>query len=642
MPEESVDIIIDRIVGGTHADKDIQKLRQMFRGGAVANGARSVAIKRDANGATITTGDGNTILNIVFQADGLRIGEKIYREGGAEELKSLLQEFLQPKVSIDWQKISRTLLKKQLQLTTNPLTHKQDISYQVEQVYVPLGLLERKKQPRREGDVKSEHGSDRVSRNNTEVEPEPEITKRFEHEEFLTQVLSQGKSSKSQGKRIAIVGEPGAGKTTLLQQIASWISDNIDGSIAIWVSLADLKQEDLETYLETRWLKSMARNAGLADVSIAVKQSFATQVQQGQVWLLMDGLDEMHLNGSPLSAIEMQIKGGGWLQQMRIVMTCRSNLWDGNRNGLTTFDTYRTLEFAYPQQVEAFIEKWFAPQGKVSISLGKRLCKELKEPGMERIRDLVKNPLRLTLQCFSWFLHQGKLPKTQAALYESFVIQIYKWKQKQFPTTPEQQRQLNEKLGALSKAAIDDRGEREQGRFRFSDKFVNMFLDEQISEKEGNFLDLALRVGWLNRVDMDTNGESIYAFFHPTFEEYFAALNIENEKFFLNHLPWNINSPRASYRVFEKQWRQVFLFWFGRGDLDKQRKEALIKRLMTFKDGCVGIYTDRAFLLAALGIAEFKDCDRADEIIDRLVQWKFPPSVVTISYALLRILVSIG
>lgn len=76
-PEELI-AIIDRITSNAHTDVDILTLRQMLSG-VVAIGARSLAINGDANGATISTGDGNTILHITFQADGLRVGESTYQ-----------------------------------------------------------------------------------------------------------------------------------------------------------------------------------------------------------------------------------------------------------------------------------------------------------------------------------------------------------------------------------------------------------------------------------------------------------------------------------------------------------------------------------------------------------------------------------
>lgn len=301
------------------------------------------------------TADGQKVIQYVVQigkyntnlgeGEDIAIGDRLDR-ALLEEVRDLLRAQLTPSpLEINWRQVSRTLLEERLQLTTNPMTRGEDIAYQVEQVYVPLGLMERKKVPRRKQDVAPEQGSalyqeDRQlerspekSKSSQEAEQEQaiEITQRFEHEQFLEQVLQQGQSPNSQGKRIAVIGEPGAGKTTLLQQIARWAAATFPDSIVIWISLADLQSDSLETYLEKRWLQGIIRAAGGAEPSQADKTDFAAQFKQGRVWLLLDGLDEMQVSGNPLTDIQRQLQEGGWLQQSRILLTCRLNLWDGDR-----------------------------------------------------------------------------------------------------------------------------------------------------------------------------------------------------------------------------------------------------------------------------------------------------------------------
>jgi predicted NACHT family NTPase len=75
---------------------------------------------------------------------------------------------------------------------------------------------------------------------------------------------------------------------------------------------------------------------------------------------VLDGADEMAVgDGNPLAEIQRQIRTGGCIQKARIVLSCRQNVWDAIGSALDTFDTYRTLEFSYPEQVEIFIDKWF-------------------------------------------------------------------------------------------------------------------------------------------------------------------------------------------------------------------------------------------------------------------------------------------
>ncbi len=173
------------------------------------------------------------------------------------------------------------------------------------------------------------------------------------------------------------------------------------------------------------WLTQVAEKIGKAETTKQLKDDFVALFKQKNVWLLLDGLDEMSASsGNPLTEIAQQISEGGCISQARIVLTCRVNLWDNSINALDDFDTYRTLNFSYPQDVERFIDKWFH---KIEIpETGKQLCTALQEPGKERIQDLVKNPLRLTLLCLNWQSGDGKLPDTQAGLYQQFVDDFYK------------------------------------------------------------------------------------------------------------------------------------------------------------------------------------------------------------------------
>jgi len=88
----------------------------------------------------------------------------------------------------------------------------------------------------------------------------------------------------------------------------------------------------------------------------------------------------------------------------------------------------------------------------------------------------------------------------------------------------------------------------------------------------------------------------------------------------LHHVP--DNPSLGTYRIFEKQWKEVILLWFGRGDVEKEKKEEFIKALVEFDSGIKPeVYCYKAYFLAAIGLAEFKECERADKIINQLIQW---------------------
>lgn len=249
----------------------------------------------------------------------------------------------------EWQDICREMLNNQL--TSNSLFHDdEEAKKHREQIYVPLALVERKKSEKRQQDGLSPEQGTKL------YEPQYEEKHRFTHNTFLKEILQQ-KQGKSQGQRISLIGEPGAGKTTLLQTIASWILEQKLG-LPVWVSLADLTQggnlRNFEDYLLNSWLPFSP------DKRQKVGENFTEQFERGRVWLLLDGVDEIATSGiQTLQNISRQLSG--WVGKARVVLTCRLNVWQADVNALSEFETFRLLDFDYPQQVDQFIDNWFDP-----------------------------------------------------------------------------------------------------------------------------------------------------------------------------------------------------------------------------------------------------------------------------------------
>ncbi len=182
----------------------------------------------------------------------------------------------------------------------------------------------------------------------------------------------------------------------------------------------------------------------------------------------------------------------------------------------------------------------------------------------------------------------------------------------------EEKKQLNAALGALAKASL----EAETSRFRLTHGLVCEHLGEP---DEDSLLDKALQLGWLNEVGVaaENRREKVYSFYHATFQEYFAALAVEDWDYFLprNHVDSPVEGDQ--YRIFAPQWKQVILLWLGREDVGNEEKEEFIQALFKFKDGVGGFYGYQAFWLAAAAINEFKACSLSTEIVRQVVQRGF-------------------
>ena len=498
--------------------------------------------------------------------------------------------------STKWRQICQKMLNRRV--SSHLLTGKEGVSNAyLNRVYVDLALMERRKQEKRELNIPAEEGSQLYQPR------EYEEKQRFEHQQFLQQILGPGQGT-TQGRRVAIVGEPGAGKTTTLQNIARWLlSENqIEDYLPIWVSLAELQGQSLEDYLFETWLTTAI---GKRQLTEEVKQEFEQQVEAGRVWLLLDGLDEMPVGDraiTPQEILKQQLQGS--ISSARVVVTCRLNLWEADNNALADFEIYRMLDFDVSGQ-EKFIRQFF--QQQQDPPKAEKLQAQLKQSKDRRLRDLVKNPLRLTLLCTIWETAEAQLPETQAQLYQQFVQQIYSWKQDKFPTTESQRDELNRGLQTLALRGIEN----VTSPFRLSHDLVRQVLGDR--DNESSLFYRALELGWLNEVGIAAEDatQKVYEFSHATFQEYFAALAIDDWRFFLDE----------NYRIFDPLSKQAILVWLGRPDIAKEKKEEFIDALVTFEDGCEGFYHDRAYFLAAAATAEFKEGSRDREIVGQIIRW---------------------
>ncbi len=197
------------------------------------------------------------------------------------------------------------------------------------------------------------------------------------------------------------------------------------------------------------------------------------------------------------------------------------------------------------------------------------------------LKDFATSPLRLGMLCYIWKLWEehDRPTETDVKLFERLVEKFYDLQQPKFLINKRQRRELELVLGKLALWAFDQPISRSLIRLdQIPESLVQTlgYVDEP-----GSLLHLALELCLLVTVGQaaENPNERVYAFFHPTFQEYFAAITIPNRHFFLPRD--HIALARAGkiqldefehYRFLNVRWFKVILLWLEREDVASYEK----------------------------------------------------------------------
>lgn len=493
-----------------------------------------------------------------------------------------------------------------LTISKNPLMAEIGLTADQSNV-VSLEIVERKQISKKREDIQSsEQGSSFYQPTENEQGEKFSTTDRF-----LDEVIRDRKTKKSQGKRIAITGEAGAGKTTLLQSIGIYLEELNKDLVPIWISLKQVTKS-IEAYLVDEYLRDITGTLPNLPIPSEYSESLNNLLKSGQVVLLLDGADESterNILGNLGERLNKPI-----FDNVQVILTCRINTWDTQWQ--SSFDVYRIIPFTYPVQVESFIDRFSWGDGE---NLAGDLKKVLKDEGKSRLVDMVTNPLRLALLCYLWKNGQQSLPHTRAELYRLMLEAFYRQKELEFGSPS---KDLENALGQLALSAFN----KEEYRYLLSESDVSKLLGS-LNDKGSLFWQATKKFGLLNQVGKSSinPNENTYAFYHASFQEYFAALAINDWNEFLpsDHVDKPVKDK--CYRIFSASWKEVILFWVG--DNKEQDKEKFITALLEFQSGCADIdndlyedfYNHKAFFLAASVVIEYNTSIQLDRIRNQLI-----------------------
>ena len=212
------------------------------------------------------------------------------------------------------------------------------------------------------------------------------------------------------------------------------------------------------------------------------------------------------------------------------------------------------------KQVEDFAEKWFAVSGKPK--LGKRFLEQRN--ANPAILNLSANPLSLTYLCLVFRENLG-FPKNKSGIYENVVdIFLQKW---------DASRDIDDRIPVADKLSsarkrLLFRQIAYQGMIKEPPQFIweerdltsqiRTFMEKVSTTKEDEIdrdTDLVLQVVIRDHGLLVPQSRSLYGFPYRTFQEYFAAKDIEQK----NNRDSSFLKEMIRQHLTDQEWKNVFL-----------------------------------------------------------------------------------
>ncbi len=356
--------------------------------------------------------------------------------------------------------------------------------------------------------------------------------------------------------RLLLLGKPGSGKTTFLQYLAlqACARQEPTARLPIFIALRNFVATVRPTgdlrllpYLHAQW---QASGVTLAQVE--------RLLQQGQILMLLDGLDEVPLE--LLLELRQQIQTlADTYPQTQVILSCRLAAQDYQFRG---FSVMEMADFGWPQ-IQDFTRKWFVtlqPESpEAGLAKAAQFIEQLQRRDNQAIRELVATPLLLHLTCLV-FDQRLTFPNRRSRLYQNALdVLLVRWdKARGIERPTEQQLSLADRINILSLIAATLF---EQGKYFFEKHEILALIVQYLSQLPDHALDpevlwqqseALLRAIALEHGLLVERARDVFSFSHLTFQEYLTA-----RRYFIQslHEPAGLNTLAA--RITDPRWQEV-------------------------------------------------------------------------------------
>ncbi len=375
-----------------------------------------------------------------------------------------------------------------------------------------------------------------------------------------------GLKAVQEAQKLFILGKPGSGKTTFLKHVTLKATEDKLDYVPIFVSLRSFSESGLSLF------DFITRQFEICDFPDA--QPFITDIlKQGRAIILCDALDEVNKEkGLRNQVIQELIAFSKTHDKSKFVVTCR-----------VAASEYRFEDFTYVEmadfdeaQIKMFVYKWFTRDDQIADNF----LKEFDDIRNDRLRDLGKSPLLLTLLCIG-FEETLSFPSRRSEIYEEAIDTLLrKWDVSRKIKRDEiyQKLSLGRKRQMFTRIAYEtfEDGEYLIKLDRLGEKVAaylkNLPPSDAQEDIDGATVIKAIEAQHGIFVE---RAQGIYSFSHLTFQEYYTAKYIvAHHKDTLKHL--------IQEHLTDETWREIFVLTAEMLDDADEFFEIFMKRLDDF------------------------------------------------------------